>query len=168
MSPAAVGDVARMARLLAECDSADPDRICVRGSTWRFMAIHAAAVSDSIAGVIAICPAGEEDLLRGLRRESSRCAPTPQRSSRGSRSTTSMRAVGLAGAAVLLIHARGDEQIPYTRSEELYRHAGEPRKLIVLPAATIAPPSTMRSYTASRWMERALRDCRRMKTSRSR
>ena len=39
MSPAAMGDVARMARLLAECDGADPDRICVRGSSmggsWR-------------------------------------------------------------------------------------------------------------------------------------
>ena len=32
-----------------------------------FVAIHGAAVSDSIAAVIAICPAGEEQLLRGLR-----------------------------------------------------------------------------------------------------
>ncbi len=44
------------------------ERICIRGSSMGgFIAIHAAATSDAIAGVIAICPAGEEHLLRGLR-----------------------------------------------------------------------------------------------------
>ena len=35
-----------------------------------FVALHSAATSDAIAAVIAICPAGEEHLLRGLREES--------------------------------------------------------------------------------------------------
>ena len=35
--------------------------------------------------------------------------------------------------ALLLMHARGDEQVPYTASEELYAAAGEPRRLLLLP-----------------------------------
>ena len=33
----------------------------------------------------------------------------------------------------MLIHARGDERIPYACSEELYASAADPRKLILLP-----------------------------------
>ena len=35
--------------------------------------------------------------------------------------------------ALLLLHARGDEQIPYTVSEDLYAAAREPKRLLVLP-----------------------------------
>jgi fermentation-respiration switch protein FrsA (DUF1100 family) len=35
--------------------------------------------------------------------------------------------------ALLLLHARGDEQIPYTVSEDLYAAAHEPKRLLVLP-----------------------------------
>ena len=67
MSPAALGDVAKMARFLASHEDVDSDRICVRGSSMGgFWAIHAAATSDAIAGAIAICPAGEEHLRRML------------------------------------------------------------------------------------------------------
>jgi uncharacterized protein len=161
MSPAAIGDVARMARLLAECHGADPERICVRGSSMGgFMAIHAAAVSDSIAGVIAICPAGEEDLLRGLRRgelemRADTAALEPWLEEHDIREAVALA----AGKPVLLIHARGDEQIPHTRSEELYRHAGEPRKLIVLPGGhhrSAQHDAELHGVTL-RWMERALR-----------
>ena len=38
-----------------------------------------------------------------------------------------------AGKPLLLLHAQGDERVPYTFSEELYSRAGEPRKLILLP-----------------------------------
>jgi fermentation-respiration switch protein FrsA (DUF1100 family) len=31
------------------------------------------------------------------------------------------------------MHARGDEQVPYTHSEELYAAAGEPKRLLVVP-----------------------------------
>src|SRR5436190_17692134 len=68
MGPAALADVARMAAFLARRDGVDGARICVRGSSMGgFMAIHAAASSDAIAGTIAICPAGEGGLRRGLR-----------------------------------------------------------------------------------------------------
>src|SRR2546423_108610 len=35
--------------------------------------------------------------------------------------------------ALLLMHARGDEQVPYTVSEELYAVAAEPKRLLVMP-----------------------------------
>ena len=35
--------------------------------------------------------------------------------------------------ALLLLHARGDEQIPYTVSEELHAAAHEPKRLLILP-----------------------------------
>ena len=38
-----------------------------------------------------------------------------------------------ARTALLLLHARGDERVPYTASEELHEAAGEPKRLIVFP-----------------------------------
>ena len=34
---------------------------------------------------------------------------------------------------LLLLHAKGDDQIPYTASEDLYAAAHEPKRLLVLP-----------------------------------
>ena len=31
------------------------------------------------------------------------------------------------------MHAKGDEQVPYTVSEELYAAAGEPKRLLIVP-----------------------------------
>ena len=67
MAPGAVNDAIAMARLLAEREDVDAERICLRGSSMGgFVAILAAAVSDAIAGAIAICPPGERMLLEGL------------------------------------------------------------------------------------------------------
>ena len=56
------------------------------------MAIEAAAASESIAGAIAICPAGPEHLLRGLRAgtpgDANRPGSAESRSRPGSPSTT--------------------------------------------------------------------------------
>ena len=42
-------------------------------------------------------------------------------------------AVAALGAKpLLLIHARGDEVVPYTHSEELYELAAEPKRLLLL------------------------------------
>ena len=161
MSPAAIGDVARMARLLGDTDGVDPARVCVRGSSMGgFMAIHAAAVSDAVAGAIAICPAGEEHLLRGLRRgelemSADESALEPWLEEHDIREAVAL----IAGKPLLLIHARGDDQIPYTWSEELYRHAGEPRKLIVFPGGhhrSAQHDAEVHGITL-RWMERTLK-----------
>src|SRR5687768_3314472 len=117
MSPAALGDVVKMASFLASHDSVDPDRICVRGSSMGgFWAIHAAATSDAIAGAIAICPAGEEHLLRGLRDDDLdfRAGPEARASLAAWLEEHDLRdAARLMGSKpLILLHAQGDERIP--------------------------------------------------------
>lgn len=160
MSPAAVSDVSLMARLLAGIDGIDAARVCARGSSMGgFMAIHAAAFSDTVAGAIAICPAGEEHLLRGLRRGELEMRADEQALEAWLSEHDIREAVGLMdGKPLLLIHAHGDEQIPYTWSEELHEHAAEPSKLIVLPGGhhRSAQHDAEVHGIALRWMERAL------------
>jgi len=138
MSPAALGDVTKMARFLASHDRVDASRICVRGSSMGgFWAIHAAATSKSIAGAITVCPAGEEHLRRMLAAKK-----LPFRASEASRDALAAwlgehdlrEAAELMGSKPLIIlHAAGDERIPSDFSEELAARKPEPKKLIVLP-----------------------------------
>jgi dienelactone hydrolase len=138
MSPAALGDVAKMARFLASDDRVDASRICVRGSSMGgFWAIHAAATSEAIAGAIAICPAGEDHLRRMLAVDK-----LDFRMSGASRGALEAwlgehdlrEAVELMGPKPLIIlHAKGDERIPSDFSEALAARKAEPTRLIVLP-----------------------------------
>ena len=51
-----------------------------------------------------------------------------------SRSTSTQPSRGSGPAtALLLLHARGDEQVPYTVSEGLHAAAREPKRLTVFP-----------------------------------
>ena len=101
------------------------------------MALEAAASSERIAGAIAICPAGPDHLLRGLRagRLEMRIDPGARESLEAWLAEHDQRrAVELIGSKpLLLIHARGDDQIPSEWSQELYEHAVEPRRLILVP-----------------------------------
>jgi uncharacterized protein len=138
MGPEALIDVGRMARFLASQDGVDPARVCVRGSSMGgFVAIHGAATSDAIRGVVAICPAGEQHLLRGLRSGEleMRAGPEARSALKAWLGEHDLRdAVELLGGKpLLLIHAEGDERIPSEWSAELFEHAAEPRKLILLP-----------------------------------
>ena len=91
-SPAAIGDAGAMARLLGSVEGVDPRRVCARGSSMGgFVAIHAAAAEEAIAGAIAICPAPEELLLEGIRRGRLELRPTRTPSSPGSSATTCAR-----------------------------------------------------------------------------
>ena len=138
MSPAALGDVAKMARFLASHDRVDSERVCVRGSSMGgFWAIHAAATSGAIAGAIAICPAGEEHLRRMLAAKK-----LDFRVSEASRDDLEAwlgehdlrEAAELMGAKPLIVlHAKGDERIPSEFSEDVAARKPEPKKLIVLP-----------------------------------
>jgi fermentation-respiration switch protein FrsA (DUF1100 family) len=163
MCPAALGDVAAMAAFLGEREGVDPARVCARGSSMGgFMAIHGAAAGDSIAGVIAICPAGEGHLLRGLRSgelrmragPASRAALTEWLAS----SDVGEAVERMSGRPLLLIHAEGDDQIPVEHSRELYERAGEPRKLIALPGGhhRSAQHDPELHGVALRWIERRL------------
>ena len=138
LEPAALGDVARMAAMLAERDDVDAARICVRGSSMGgFWAIHAAATSAAIAGAIAICPAGESHLLRGLRSGDLdvRAGPQARASLEAWLGEHDLRqAVELMGRKpLILLHARGDERIPSEFSEELAARKSDPKRLILMP-----------------------------------
>lgn len=161
MSGAAVEDVVAMARLLASQEGVDGGRVAVRGSSLGgFLAIHAAAASEEIAGVIAICPAGQKHLASGLRRG---------RFEMRVGDPVAMEAwllaldVGdaielIAPRPLILMHAEGDTQIPSDHSEDLYERAGEPRKLIIAPggAHTTVQHDPELQATALRWLERQL------------
>ena len=163
MSPEALADVSRMARFLAGTRGVDTSRVCVRGSSMGgFMALQAAATSDAIAGAIAICPAGAQHLMRGLRSDDLRLRVGPG----GMDALTAWlaehdlrEAVELMGSKpLLLIHAQGDDQIPAEWSEELYARAREPRKLILLPGGhhRSAQHDAELHGIGLRWLERNL------------
>lgn len=132
--PTAFHDVIAMLDLMREHTPA----VALRGSSMGgFCAIHAAALDGRVAAVVAICPAPEDFLLRGLRSELldgfdvDREATEPWLEGLDIR--RAVRSLGEAGTALMLLHAQGDEQVPYTVSEELYAVAGEPRRLLVMP-----------------------------------
>ncbi|MEK6228534.1 MAG: alpha/beta fold hydrolase [Actinomycetota bacterium] len=131
--PTAFGDALAMCDLLR----AHAPRVALRGSSMGgWQAIHAAALDAEIAAVVAVCPAPEDILLRGLRTGKlegfsyDAAAMEPWVSS-----LDVYAAAARLGprTALLLLHARGDEQIPYTVSEELHRSAQDPKRLLLFP-----------------------------------
>jgi alpha-beta hydrolase superfamily lysophospholipase len=133
--PGAIDDAVAMLDLLRE--RAAP-AVALRGSSMGgFSAILAAAKDGHAAAVAAICPAPADLLLRGFRSgrldgfEADVAALEPWLEKE-----VSLRdaATSLApGTALLLMHAEGDEQVPYTVSQELYKAAGRPKRLLLLP-----------------------------------
>jgi alpha-beta hydrolase superfamily lysophospholipase len=131
--PDAVDDVLGMCELMRS----HAPQVALRGSSLGgFLAIHAAARDPSLCAVVAICAAPEDLLLRGLRSDelsdfrADREALEPWLESLDLYSAVASFG---EGTSLLLLHARGDEQIPYTISEELYAAAHEPKRLLVLP-----------------------------------
>jgi uncharacterized protein len=131
--PKAIDDVLAMAELVR----AHAPRVALRGSSMGgFQAIHAAARDPSLCAVVGICPAPERSLLRMLRSdEPLRFDCDAPATEEWLESLDLFDAVGRMGpeTGLLLLHAKGDEQIPYTASEELYAAAHEPKRLLVLP-----------------------------------
>src|SRR6185312_9440788 len=100
----------------------DQGRVAVRGSSMGgFLALHAAAIADEVAGVIAICPAGEDQLRRGLRRGEleMRVADAGDLEAWLAEHDLRDAVEWIAGRPVILLHAEGDTQIPSEFSEEL-------------------------------------------------
>ncbi|HEV2723300.1 MAG TPA: alpha/beta fold hydrolase [Thermoleophilaceae bacterium] len=145
--PSAIDDAVAMCSLLRQY----APQVALRGSSLGgWMAIHAAAASTEVAAVVAICPAPEELLLRGLRSGDlegfrvDRAALEPfleqldlmdaaRRLGREGFGTDAESFESSRQTALLLLHARGDEQVPYTVSEELHAAAQEPKRLILFP-----------------------------------
>src|SRR5437763_2365948 len=132
--PTAFDDAIDMCNVLREHAPA----VALRGSSMGgFTAIHAAALDGNVAAVVAICPAPEDYLLRGLRSERLDGFDVDREAIEPWLETLDIRravaSLGEAGTALLLMHARGDEQVPYTVSEELHEAAGEPKRLLIVP-----------------------------------
>jgi fermentation-respiration switch protein FrsA (DUF1100 family) len=160
MAPAALADVGRIAALLAATDGVDGDCICVRGSSMgAYLAIQAAATEVGVAGAIAICPATEAGLRAGLRggRLEMRADVAALTAWLGEHDLRDAVA-RIAPKPLFLLHARGDEEVPSEWSEELYAHAGEPRRIVVVPGGdhrSIQHDPELQA-TALRWLEREL------------
>ena len=160
MAPAALADVGRMAALLGSVDGVDEGCVCARGSSMGgWLAIHAAATDPSIAGVIAICPASEEGLRRGLREgrfemRADVAALDAWLGEHDLRDAVSR----IAPKPLVLLHARGDEQVPSEWSEELYTHAGDPRRVLIVPGGhhRSVQHDPELQVTALRWLGREL------------
>jgi alpha-beta hydrolase superfamily lysophospholipase len=131
--PGAIDDVLAMVELLR----AHTDRIALRGSSMGgFQALHAGARDHSLRAVVAICPAPEDLLLRALRGgEERRFRCDVAATEEWLASLDVHQAVAAFGpqTGLLLLHARGDEQVPWTVSEELFASAHEPKRLLILP-----------------------------------
>jgi alpha-beta hydrolase superfamily lysophospholipase len=145
LGPRAVADIQRLVRFLAERPSVDERRIALRGSSMGgLLALHAAAVSERVAAVVAICPAAEYMLLGDLRRLAQGEAPPPGSALEAMRVDASglvawleehdvRDAVARLGdKPLMLVHARDDEVVPNSFSEELYERAHEPKRLLML------------------------------------
>lgn len=131
--PSAFADVLEMVDLLRE----HTPKVALRGSSMGgFQVLHAAAIADPpVVAVVAICPATEEMLLRGVRAERFDFRMDVAQVERWLQTLDIRKAVAsLAGrTAVMFMHAEGDEQVPYTVSEELFLVAGEPKRKLIVP-----------------------------------
>jgi hypothetical protein len=123
-------DVATIAGLLP------PGPVALRGSSMGgFQAILAGAREPSLRAVVAICPATEDMLLRGLRADAFDFDCDRPATEEWLATVDLHEAAAALGpeTALLLLHARGDEQVPWTVSESLHAVAAQPKRLLVLP-----------------------------------
>jgi fermentation-respiration switch protein FrsA (DUF1100 family) len=140
-----VNDLRALAAWLAARPEIDGGRIGVRGSSMGgLLAIHAAAGSEDVAAAVAICPAAEwmlaEDVQRvidGRPLPANSAMPemeldAPALAAWLDSNDVEDAAERMGAKPLLLIHARGDEVVPYTQSEKLYERAAEPKRLLLL------------------------------------
>src|SRR3954452_10556415 len=131
--PTAFADVIEMVDLMREYTP----NVALRGSSMGgFQVLHAAAIADPpVVAVVAICPATEEMLLRGVRAHRFEFRMDRAQVEPWLQTLDIRKAVAsLAGrTAVMFMHAEGDEQVPYTVSEELFLVAGQPKRLLIVP-----------------------------------
>jgi len=121
-------DVATIAALLGD------GPVAVRGSSLGGYVALLAAAAIGAAAVVAICPAGSEHLLRGLR--AGTLEGGLDRSALEAFFATHELEPATAASSVplLLMHAENDERIPAAHSRALHECSGAARKrLIVVP-----------------------------------
>lgn len=133
--PAAIDDALAMLRLLR--GRTGVARVALRGSSMGgFQAILAAARDGEVDAVVAVCPATPDLLLQGVRSGSLSGFEADREALLAWLPTVSLEAAAASlgpRTALLLIHAQGDEQVPYKVSEEIYAAAARPKRLLILP-----------------------------------
>jgi alpha-beta hydrolase superfamily lysophospholipase len=134
LGPGMAGDALAMCDLIRSHAPA----VALRGSSLGgFTAIMAAAASHgSVGAVVALCPAPGDLLARGLRAETLEGFRADVEHLEPWLASVSLAESAAAlgpRTALLLMHARGDEQVPYTVSEELFEAASEPKRLLLVP-----------------------------------
>ncbi len=138
MVPAALGDVAKMARFLAADERVDPARICVRGSSMGgFWAIHAAATSRQLPARSRSAPLARSTscACSPPERPNSACPRTSRRSLTAWLEEHDLREAAelMDSKPLIVLHAKGDERIPYDHSEQVAARKPDPKKLVILP-----------------------------------
>jgi alpha-beta hydrolase superfamily lysophospholipase len=171
LGPGVIADLQRLARFVAERPEVDERRVAVRGSSMGgLLAIHMAAASDAVAAVVAICPASEKMMLTSVR-PVAEGKPPPAGSYLESMRIDAKALVAwleehevadaverLGAKPLLLIHAKGDEQVPYQHSEELHARAAEPKRLLLLEGGDhrSAQHDTELQGESLRWLARVM------------
>ncbi len=151
-------DVTAMAELLrGELASAGP--IALRGSSLGgFLAILAAQPARARA-VVAICPASAGGLRRGLQHDAFGFRADRDQLLALLDSVQLGAAVSALAAPLLLLHARGDEQVPVEHSRELAAVAHTPgSRLIEVPGGhhrSVQHDEELQAVSL-RWLHRAL------------
>ncbi|MGH2978378.1 MAG: alpha/beta hydrolase [Solirubrobacterales bacterium] len=168
----AVDDIGFLAASLAARPEIDSARIGVRGSSMGgLLAIHAAAQSADIAAAVAICPAAEWMLAEDVQRVLDGRPPpagsalsemqidAPALAGWLDRNDVEDAAEQMGAKPLLLIHARGDEVVPYTHSEKLYERAAEPKRLLLLDGGhhRSAQHDPELQGESLRWLARAMK-----------
>jgi uncharacterized protein len=171
LDPTVVDDLRLLAEWLAARPEVDERRVAARGSSMGgLMAIHAAAASNRVSAVVAVCPASESMLAEDVRAIADGKPPRPDSALAAMRIDAPALAgwletsdVGeavrrMASKPLLIIHARGDEVVPYTHSEKLYELADEPKKLVLLEGGDhrSAQHDAELQGESLRWLARAL------------
>lgn len=129
---------------LAAHPKIDGQRIALRGSSLGgSMVIHGGVLYPQVRAVVAICPAPESLILEwaeeGDMAEQAREMGLSLRVNQDGlmrylRTHDVRQAVSkLSPKPLLLIHATGDEMIPYASTQELYALAREPKSLLLIP-----------------------------------
>jgi pimeloyl-ACP methyl ester carboxylesterase len=152
LGASAVEDIGRIAALLA------PGPLALRGSSMGgFMALVAGAQLDA-AAVVAICPAGAQQLRRGLGDEEFDFRADAAGLDALLAVADERAAAAALGERLLLLHAEGDERVPVAGSRELHGLAAGSR-LVTVPGGhhrSVQHDGELQGL-ALRFIERALR-----------
>jgi uncharacterized protein len=134
MDGRALSDVASMASYLRSRIGDNRAPIALRGSSMGGYLALVSAAAVGAAAVVAICPASNEGLRRGLSEGRFTFGADWPALDRFLADHDVAAAAGRLEVPVLLLHAEGDEQVPVEHSRELAAVLRSPRsRLITLP-----------------------------------